>query len=183
MIHYAAPELAASFRTVRANTMQIAQEIDEQHYGFQPAPGARTVAQTLYHISVASNLQERIHGEDRVHTLVGFNFMAFFGPIMAGEQSAHTKAELLDMLSAQETRYATWLETLTPEILNERVAMPEGVTPASKTRFEMILGVKEHEMTHRAQLMLAQRILGHTPHLTRAMQARMAEMAAAAAKA
>jgi uncharacterized damage-inducible protein DinB len=43
----------------------------------------------------------------------------------------------------------------------------------------MILGVKEHEMHHRAQLMLMERMLGITPHLTRQMQARMAATQAA----
>jgi len=58
--------------------------------------------------------------------------------------------------------------------------MPAGITPASKTRFEMILSVKEHEMHHRGQLMLLERLLGIVPHLTRQMQERMA---AATAKA
>jgi uncharacterized damage-inducible protein DinB len=38
----------------------------------------------------------------------------------------------------------------------------------------MIIGVKEHEMHHRGQLMLIERIIGIVPHLTREMQARMA---------
>jgi uncharacterized damage-inducible protein DinB len=46
----------------------------------------------------------------------------------------------------------------------------------SKTRFEMVLSAKEHEMHHRAQLMLVERMLGIVPHLTRAMQERMAAM-------
>jgi uncharacterized damage-inducible protein DinB len=50
------------------------------------------------------------------------------------------------------------------------------MTPPSKTRFEMLLGMKEHEMHHRGQLMLIERILGITPHLTRDMQARIAQM-------
>ena len=50
--------------------------------------------------------------------------------------------------------------------------------PPTKTRFEMLLGVKEHEMHHRAQLMVLERMLGITPHLTRDMQARMAAMQA-----
>jgi len=36
----------------------------------------------------------------------------------------------------------------------------------------MLLGVKEHEMHHRGQLMLIQRQLGIVPHLTRARAAR-----------
>ena len=42
----------------------------------------------------------------------------------------------------------------------------------------MLLGVKEHEMHHRAQLMLIQRLLGMVPHLTRHREA-MAGAAAA----
>ena len=60
--------------------------------------------------------------------------------------------------------------------------MPPGGTPASRTRFDMLLAVKEHEMHHRGQLMLIERMLGITPHLTREMQARMAAMQAAAAQ-
>jgi uncharacterized damage-inducible protein DinB len=33
------------------------------------------------------------------------------------------------------------------------------------SRFDMILSVKEHEMHHRGQLMLIERVLGITPHL------------------
>jgi len=38
----------------------------------------------------------------------------------------------------------------------------------------MIMGMKEHEMHHRGQLMLIERMLGITPHLTRQMQERFA---------
>jgi len=34
----------------------------------------------------------------------------------------------------------------------------------------MILGTKEHEMHHRAQLMVIERLLGIVPHLTRQRQ-------------
>ena len=42
----------------------------------------------------------------------------------------------------------------------------------------MILSVKEHEMHHRGQLMLIERLVGVVPHLTREMQARFAAAAA-----
>jgi uncharacterized damage-inducible protein DinB len=47
----------------------------------------------------------------------------------------------------------------------------------------MLLGAKEHEMHHRGQLMVIQRLLGITPHLTRNRQAAQAARAAAAAAA
>ena len=55
--------------------------------------------------------------------------------------------------------------------------MRAGMTPAAKSRFEMILSVKEHEMHHRGQLMLIERMVGVVPHLTRELQARMAAVA------
>jgi uncharacterized damage-inducible protein DinB len=39
----------------------------------------------------------------------------------------------------------------------------------------MILGTKEHEMHHRAQLTVIERLLGIVPHLTRSRQAARVE--------
>jgi len=46
---------------------------------------------------------------------------------------------------------------------------------------EMLMSIKEHEMHHRGQLMLVERMIGIVPHLTRQMQERHAQRAAAAA--
>ena len=42
MTYYGGKELAAAFRTVRDNTMKIAEEIPEDKYGFKPAPDSRS---------------------------------------------------------------------------------------------------------------------------------------------
>jgi uncharacterized damage-inducible protein DinB len=91
---------------------------------------------------------------------------------LAKEKQPRSKAATIDMLRADGERFAKWLDSLTEEIFSERVAFPAGMTPPNKTRFEMLLGVKEHEMHHRGQLMLIERMLGVVPHLTREMQAR-----------
>ena len=57
--------------------------------------------------------------------------------------------------------------------------MPAAMTIPAKSRFEMLLSVKEHEMHHRGQLMLIERLLSIVPHLTREMQERMAGAAKA----
>ena len=44
----------------------------------------------------------------------------------------------------------------------------------------MLLSPKEHEMHHRAQLMVMQRMIGLVPHLTRQMQERIAQRQQAA---
>ncbi len=181
MNYYGAKELAASFRTVRKNTIVIAKEIPEEQYGFRPSPESRTVAQTLVHIALASKLQEQVHRVEKRTTLEGFDFMGFIMPLIAQEQTPGTKAEVVAFLEERGEDFATWLDTLWDEFLAERVSMMPGMQPSSKTRFEMILGVKEHEMHHRGQLMLMERMLGVVPHLTREMQARFATMTQAVA--
>ena len=57
---------------------------------------------------------------------------------------------------------------------------PQGMVPPTKSRFEMLMAPKEHEMHHRGQLMVVQRMLGMVPHLTRQMEERIAAMKAAA---
>jgi uncharacterized damage-inducible protein DinB len=180
MTYYGAKELAASFRTVRKNTLTIAEEIGEEHYGFSPAPGTKTVAQTLTHIAVITKMPEAMHGANRVQTLVGLNFMAIMGPLMAEEGKSRNKAEIVALLKENGDSFANLLEGMSEEALAEQVTMPPGATPESKSRLEMLLGAKEHEMHHRGQLMVMERMLGMTPHLTREMQARMAQMQAAA---
>ena len=71
----------------------------------------------------------------------------------------------------------TFMAGLTPEVLAETVSLPAAVQPSGKTRFEMLMGVKEHEMHHRGQLMLIERMLGIVPHLTRQREALTASRA------
>lgn len=60
---------------------------------------------------------------------------------------------------------------LSEDVLAEQVTFPPTVKPASKSRFEMVLSSKEHEMRHRGQLMLMQRQLSIVPHVTRQREA------------
>jgi len=176
MTYYGAKDLAAAFRTVRKNTIMIAEEIGEEHYEFRPAPGSRSVAETLIHIAVVPQAAHHIHGVGHISDLSQLNFMDFFEPRMALEKKPHTKAQILAMLHEEGDKFAGFLDTVTEELLAETVAMLPGMEPSHKSRFEMLLGPKEHEMHHRAQLMVMERILGMTPHLTRQIEARMAAM-------
>ena len=177
---YGAKQLAAAFRTVRKNTIQIAEEIPEEHYGFHAAPGARTVGQMLIHVSISPRFPHQIHAVEHLSDLSKFDFMDFFGTLMVMEKKPHTKEHILALLNEEGERFAGWLDTLTEEFLAEIVAMPPAMG-TSKSRFEMLLGTKEHEMHHRAQLMVSERMLGITPHTTRQFEERMAAMQSAKA--
>jgi uncharacterized damage-inducible protein DinB len=181
MTYYGPKELAASFRTVRHNTIQIAEEIPETHYGYRVASECRSVAETLAHIAVAARLQEQVHIVERRSTLLGFDFFGFVEKQIAEEKTSRSKAQVLDLLRAEGEKFARILEGFPEDLLAERVEYPQGMVPPSKSRFEMLLSVKEHEMHHRGQLMVVERMLGITPHLTRHMQERAAAMKAAGA--
>ena len=180
---YTGKDLADAFRTVRKNTQMIAEEIPEAQYSYRAAPDTRTVRQMLVHIANASGWQYQVHAVERRATLAGFDFPGFMQRMIAEEQAQRSKDQVLTLLRESGDRFAGWLDGVSSDFLAERVGMPPGMTPESKTRFEMLLSVKEHEMHHRGQLMLIERMIGIVPHLTREFQARMAAMQSAAAKA
>ena len=182
MTYYGSKDLASSFRQVRGNTIQAAEEIPEGKYSFKAAPDCRSIGQTLAHIALGPGFQLHIHGK-RISDLKTVNFPELFQKFGAEEAKPRTKAEIVAFLKAEGNTFASYLEGLSDAFLAEVVAMPPGMQPASKTRFEMLLSPKEHEMHHRGQLMVLQRMIGLVPHLTRQMQERMAQMAAATAQA
>jgi uncharacterized damage-inducible protein DinB len=182
MNYYGAKELASSFRTVRKNTIVIAEEIGEEHYAFRPAAGSRSVAETLFHIAVTPQGALQIHKVEHLADLTTFDFIGFFRSRQEMEKKPHTKEQLLILLREEGERFAGWLDTLSDEFLAERVGMGPRVG-GEKTRFEMLLSPKEHEMHHRGQLMVIERILGITPHITRQFEARLEAMQKAKAQA
>jgi uncharacterized damage-inducible protein DinB len=182
MNYYGAKDLAASFRTVRKNTLTIAEEIPEDKYSFRPAEGTKTVAEMLTHIALGAKFQELVNLVEKRSSLEGFDFMKLMDEITAESAKPRTKAEIIALLEDEGEKYAKALESLPDDFLGQSVAMAPGGAPPSRTRFEMLASVKEHEMHHRGQLMLIERILGVTPHLSRTQQARMDAMRAAGAQ-
>jgi uncharacterized damage-inducible protein DinB len=183
MTYYGAKELARSFRTVRNNTIRIAEEIPEEKYGFRPAEGCRSIAETLVHIAVTPRVPQQIHVIEHRSTLVGFDFFGLMGKLQAEVKTPRTKAQVIELLRTEGEKYAQVLEGASEAFLGEQVEYPEGMEPRVKSRFEMLIAPKEHEMHHRGQLMLVQRLLGITPHLTRQMDERLAAMQPAQAQA
>jgi uncharacterized damage-inducible protein DinB len=179
MTAYSGKELANAFRTVRKNTLQVAEDIPESQYGHVAAPECKSVGRMLTHIAVAQGFWDEIHRKQRRTTMQGIDFVAMGERAEANESKPRSKAEIIELLRTEGEQFAAWLETLTPEFLAEMVTEGDGKT--ARSRFESLLGVKEHEMHHRAQLMLIERQLGIVPHLTRQRQERIAQMRAARA--
>ena len=168
MTLYGPAELVDSMRTVRKNTLLIAEDIPESEYGYRPTPESRSVAETLVHIAMLGPADRFLHEEDRRPSLEDFDFGELISRSQAEEKRPRSKREIVDFLRAEGERSVQWVEGLPETHLSERVRQRGGAT---QSRFQMLLGTKEHEMHHRGQLMVVERLLGIVPHLTRNRQA------------
>ena len=174
MNYYGGKELAESFRTVRKNTLAIAEDIPEDKYDFRPMPETRSVGELLAHIAIAPTFQQVINKDERRFNMTGFDFPSLMIRLSAEEKAPRTKAQVIELLTKNGEEWAKWLEGVDENFLVEVITMPPGGAPPSRSRFDMLLSVKEHEMHHRGQLMLIERMLGIVPHITRRMQERFA---------
>jgi uncharacterized damage-inducible protein DinB len=182
MTGYGPKQLAESFRTVRKNTIAIANEIPEDKYAFKATPEVMSVAEMLAHLAVTPLWQIDLHGR-RVDRVDFTMFTTRREEAKAAEAALRTKAHIIRALEDAGEKFARFVEGLDEAALDSTVTFPPAVQPSTKTRFEMLLGVKEHEMHHRAQLMLVQRLLGQVPPLTRARQQVQAQAQAQVASA
>ena len=174
MTCYSGTDFGRAFRTVRNNTILVAKDIPAEQWGFRATPESMSVHEILAHLAGYTTWQLKLHGEDKKTFVTFEDFGAYIGASKAFEQACNTREAVLQALETEGEAFASFLASLSEADLAERVGFPAPIDPPSKTRFEMLMGAKEHEMHHRAQLMVCQRLVGVVPHLTRARQGRMA---------
>jgi uncharacterized damage-inducible protein DinB len=160
---YGIQQLTDSMRAVRQNTILIAGDIPESEFGFRATPGTRSVAETLVHIAWLGSSDHVIHEELRLDSLEGFDFPALLEKSAIEEKRSRSKAEILELLKREGDRWVRWVEQLPEPFLADRVRLPGG---GSISRFEMLMGTKEHELQHRAQLTVLERMIGVAPRFT-----------------
>ena len=90
MSSYGGKELASAFRTVRKNTIQVAEDIPESKYDFVAAPDIRSVARMLTHVAISTRIWEEIHKTNRLTTLVGVDFFGVLDRVAAEEAQPRT---------------------------------------------------------------------------------------------
>ena len=173
MTYYGPKELAASWRTVRNNTIQVAQDIPEEKYSFRAAPDTMSVGEMLAHLACTPHWAEQCLFVEKKSNVTMEDFGKWMGENAVNQKALTSKAAIVEALKTNGDRFASYLESASETDLGATVTLPNG----SKSRFEMALGVKEHEMHHRAQLFLIERMIGIVPHLTRARQERQAATA------
>lgn len=181
MTYYGGKDLAAAFRTVRNNTVRIAEEIPEDQYDFRAAPDTRSIRDTLVHIALGTTFANHLH-RNNISDMKTINFQELMSGMQAEQARPRTKPEVIALLKAEGDGFASYLEGLPDSFLAEIVTMMPGSLPPAKSRFELLMAAKEHEMHHRGQLMVLQRMIGLVPHITREFQERLARMQTAQAR-
>jgi len=170
MTYHRGKQLAEAFRTVRKNTIQVAEDIPEEKYSFKAAADTMSVAEMLSHLAVSTYWPQQCFFVEKKTSVTMEDFGRWMGEMNARGKALTTKAQIVEALKADGEAFAKQLEGVSEADLAQPITAPNGSKPA----FEMLLGVKEHEMHHRAQLFLIERIVGIVPHLTRARQERQA---------
>ncbi len=159
MNYYGSKDMAESWRTVRKNTIQVAEDIPADQYNFKATPDTMSVAELLAHLATSPFWAQTLHFAEKKSNVTMEDFGRYMGESGKAAAALTSKDSIIGALKAHGEAFAAQLEGANDQYLGERVELPMG----SKTRFEMLLSVKEHEMHHRAQLFLIQRMIGIVP--------------------
>jgi hypothetical protein len=102
---YGAQDIAESFRTVRRNTIQIAEDIPGDKFGFKAADGVKSVGEFPAHIAVSSG--GRSTHQQRISS-IEIAFFAGRAQRGAAEQALATKEQILEALKTGGEEFA-WM--------------------------------------------------------------------------
>jgi hypothetical protein len=118
---YGPKQLADGMRTVRKNTITIAEDIPEAQYDFRATPDSRSVRETLLHIASKMLFDVHIHEEENRGSLEGFDFGLFFSSLPTNEKLPLSKNEILTLLVEGGERWPSWVDNLHEQRLAEIV--------------------------------------------------------------
>jgi uncharacterized damage-inducible protein DinB len=163
--------LLDSWKTIRQDAAQAVEDLPAGELDFKPAPDLDSFRQIVTHIINAGNGLTGLLLEGEEH-LTGPDFREkikkYFCTLPEQADAALLAAELRQAVDARTAALAQ----KSPEWYSQIVTRVDG---QKVTRMEMLQFVKEHELTHRAQLFMYLRLKGVVPVTTRrrlAMQAK-----------
>ena len=140
MTYYGGKELAAAFRTVRKNTIQIAEDIPEEKYDFKPSPESRTIGQTLAHIARRNDVSDHACTASRIDRHEDLDFQEFMKQVGAEEAKPRNKAEIVAMLKSgrRQVRGAARIASESVPRRSRSRCRP-AASRRRETRFDMLL--------------------------------------------
>ncbi|MBM3776451.1 MAG: DinB family protein [Acidobacteria bacterium] len=164
-----------SWKTVRQDTIQAVEDFPAGEMGFRPTPDTMTFGEIARHILEAGHALTglMLDGVENLNTPEFRGMLRKYSPPLPEQPSpAQLAGELRGALDLRLGQLAAQ----PPDFFSHPMTRMDG---QKITRLEMLQFVKEHELTHRAQLFLYLRLKGIVPATTRRRLAKQADAASA----
>ena len=157
-----------AWKTVRQDTVNAVEEFPSGEMDYRPAPDVMTFGEVARHILQASDGLSGLllSGDDDFATDFREKLMKHIRT-EAGPDAASLARGLCESME----RRAAELASQPPDFYSHIITRFDGMRV---TRLEMLQMIKEHELTHRAQLFLCLRMKGIVPATTRRRMAKQA---------
>jgi len=152
-----------SWRSIRADAIQALEEFPPAELDFRPTADLMSVRELARHILDAGNALTGIL-LDGVENMATPEFREKAKQYVLALPDDCSAAQLADALRLSMEERAPRLAAASPEFYAQIITRFDG---QQVTRLEMLQMVKEHELTHRAQLFLCLRLKGIVPPTTR----------------
>jgi uncharacterized damage-inducible protein DinB len=157
-----------SWKTIRSDTAQAVEEFPAEAMDFRPVPDLMSFRENAMHILNAGNglAGLLLDGVDNMAIPEFREMLKKHASPIGGEASpVELAAELRRAIEELNGKLAAQ----SPEFYAGMITRSDG---QKVTRLEMLQMVKEHELTHRSQLFLFQRLKGLVPPTTRRRMAK-----------
>lgn len=153
--------ICEQWQDVRDGLIKEVELIPSEQIGFKPAAESRTVLELLHHIVESQRI---LAGEMcRDNTNFQRGFPALIADFAGNVKEATTKEAVLELLRASMEETKTMVVSFGDANFEKTMIRFDG-KPC--TKFEMLNFTVSHEMYHRGQLTVYERLLGIEPALT-----------------
>src|SRR4029453_3253428 len=104
MTYYGAKEIAEGFRTVRKNTIQVAEDIPEEKCSYRPTPDTMSVGEMLAHLATTPHWAQQCFYVEKKTNVVMEDFGRWMGEATGKSKALTSKAAIVEALktSVQE---------------------------------------------------------------------------------
>jgi len=153
----------ASWKTIREDTAQAVEDFSAQDLDFKPADGMMSFGELARHILEAGHLMTGML-LDEVKSMAGPDFREMVKKYVSQVPPTEGTGALARELRSSVEKRSAELSEKNADFFEAELTRPDG---QRVTRLEMLQMVKEHELTHRAQLFVYLRLKGMVPPTTR----------------
>jgi uncharacterized damage-inducible protein DinB len=161
-----------SWRIIRQDTAAAVEDFPAGELDYQPTPEVSTFREIARHVLDASDgLTGLLLGGEENFTGDFRKRMERMKPYLSTLPADAGAAELANALRESVALRTSELAAQSPEFFAHLITRMDG---QQVTRLEMVQTIKEHELTHRAQLFMYLRLKGIVPATTRRRLAKQA---------